>query len=227
MNLKDKHKGKDCLLLGSGPSLADFSKDQISEIAEGKIVFSIKQAIRRYFYTDYHFLNGNNIEYYSYYGHKPHVVVALANNNQIPYLKSIANSFFIIEQNQDYSRSLSATLDFESNTLDNKPFTRIWGPGILWSTVLFFVEHMGFKNLYTVGVDLAPDGAKTRDHFYTEKVINPAFALSDEECNNEIELSRHFYQWLQSKGVAWYVLSYNSYLHKDIPRMGLGALARK
>ncbi len=217
--------------MGCGPSLADFSKDQINEIAEGKIVFSIKQAIHRFFNTDYHFLNGNNIQYYSYSDgnivHKPHVVVSLANNNQIPYLKQIANSFFIIEQNTDYSQSLSATLDFDGNTLDNKPVTRVWGPGILWSTVLFFVEYMGFKNLYTIGVDLAPNGVKTRDHFYKEQVINSAFSLSDEECNNEIELSWHFYQWLLDRGVAWHVVSYNSYLHKSIPRMGLGELARQ
>ncbi len=204
--------------MGCGPSLADFSKDQINEIAEGKIILAIKQAWYKYPGADYHFLNGNNLSYYAYYK-KPYVVIALANNNRIPYLESIANSFFIIEQNTDYSLSLSTTLDFDGNTLDKKPYTRVWGPGILYSVVLYFIKYLGFANLYTIGVDLAPNGIKTRDHFYTNQTINPAHSIGEAESNNEIILSGHFYHWLKDNGVNWYILSKNSYLHSSIPRL--------
>mgnify|MGYP003705256671 CR=1 FL=1 len=45
--LKDKHKGEDVLILGCGPSLNDFSEDQLQEIAKNKVALCIKASIEK------------------------------------------------------------------------------------------------------------------------------------------------------------------------------------
>lgn len=217
-SLKNRHKEESVLLLGAGPSLSDFSLEELKEIAKDKVVIAIKQALDKYPKADYHILNDNNLKYYNY-NPKPIVLASHAANVNNFYLKSIADYFFLIDQNTDYSQSLSCTLNFDEETLENKPYIRRFGPGVMWELAIPFCYHIGIANIYSVGIDLAKKGDRSRKHFYKNTVINPAHLLTKEEADNEINLSGYFFRWLRNNGVDWFVLSRNSYLHPDIPRL--------
>lgn len=213
--LKSKHQDETVLILGTGPSLNQYSPEQLISIAKGKVCFALKQA---YSYcpsiANYHFLNSANIQPYQYA--KPIPIILSLAANEGGWTKSIPHhTLLVVGDNTNFDDSLSATHALEKWSLDNT-LERPWGPGLFWECVLYSAEYMGFKNIETIGVDLGPAGETTRDHFYGEGFrVNP---LSNEETSNEIELSKAFYHWLSSKGIEWKVLSEKSYLHQDIPR---------
>jgi len=214
--LEDKHKGESVLILGTGPSLRDFSDNLLLELSQDKAVFALKQA---YNYgpniASYHFLNSANIQHYSYQS-PIHIILELASNElgwsqQIPH-----HNLVVVGDNTDFSKSLSSTHDFETWTMENSPDSRPFGPGLLWETVLYSAIHMGFTHIYSVGIDLGPPGEAARSHFYgTGHRVNE---LSKDETEGEIPLSRAFYRWIQAKGIEWTVLSKGSYLSPEIPR---------
>ena len=44
-NLKNKHLGKDCVILTCGPSLKEYPKDKITEFLKDKIVICVKESV--------------------------------------------------------------------------------------------------------------------------------------------------------------------------------------
>jgi hypothetical protein len=220
--IENKYKDKDCIIFGSGPSLKDFDDDTIKQICSDKTVFTIKQAYFRIPFCDYHFLNDNNYEAYNYSDNPPDIIVECPSNHRVAFLESIANYFFIVQQNWDTSQALSTTLEFDKWTIAKSPVYRPFGPGLMFETVLFFAYHLGFENIYTIGWDGGPKGSVTRDHYYDERsVVNPANNLFAEESEKEIECSKHFYLWLKSRGAALHIASAGSNMHKIIPRVNL------
>lgn len=220
ISLYEEEKTKDVLILGCGPSFADFTDEDLIRISENKVVFAIKQAQSRLpDLIDYHFLNDNNLQDY-FYPEKTKIVVE-GPQGFPKFLSDVADFLFVINNNSDFSKSLSSTHDFDAWTLNNSPLFRPWGPGIMYETVLFFAEHIGAKNIYTIGWDLGPPGDNTRKHFYNTPVRNKAFAMGKDETEREVALTKAFYEWLDSKEVNLYIASDNSYAHEDIPRVSL------
>jgi hypothetical protein len=223
MHLKQfagRHQHGDCLILGCGPSLNDFTDDQLKELCQDKVVFSIKQAFNRIPYlTNYHFLNSANIVQYVYPQPIP-IILELAKNeigwaNQIPH-----HILVLVNNNTDFSQSLVATKDFDSWSFSESE-ARPWGPGLMYEVVLFMAQHMGFLNVYTIGWDMGAPGSTRREHFYGShrNTMNPANPLEPDESQREIETSKYFYEWLKSKGTNLFIASKNSYAHSDIPRV--------
>lgn len=65
--------------------------------------------------------------------------------NEVHWEDKIPHHFlFHVKQNIDFSQSLSATYAFDDVDVENRPDELIWGPGILWSTVLPMSVYMGF-----------------------------------------------------------------------------------
>ena len=218
--IRNGYKDKNCVIFGCGPSLNDFSDNDIQKICKNNIVFCIKQAFHRVPKCNFHFLNDNNYELYKYETSNASIVVECPSNNRVHYLESIADYFFIVEQNWDISQALSRTLDFDAWTIDQSPLLRPFGPGLMFETVLFFAHYIGCPLIYTIGWDGGPSGSTTRNHFYGERqLVNPANALYAEESEYEIECSKHFYLWLKNNGVDLKILSNNSHMHEIIPRV--------
>jgi hypothetical protein len=223
-DLKDFYMGRTCLILACGPSIHDVPEENIYDLAKNKIVFAIKQAFDiAPGLINYHFLNSANYKPYNYSVWNPYKIVELASNEKIPYLESLADIFLTVEQNWDFSKALSSTLDFDKWTFDNS-IVRPWGPGIMYETVFYMAYHMGFSDIYTLGWDLGPVGSTTREHFYTENVINPANRLEQNESLQEIEMTKHLYIWLKEKGVNLTIINksggaHQSYASSVIPRV--------
>ena len=61
-DFKDRHKGKECLLLNCGPSLNDYTPKELRKAAKGRIVFAVKQAfLKAPDIVDHHFWNCCNL----------------------------------------------------------------------------------------------------------------------------------------------------------------------
>ena len=216
-----KYAGRTCLILGAGPSLGTYKSAELAEIAENKVVFAIKQAyIRIPHLVRYHFINDNNFTPVQY-SPKTEVIVGLPSNNRVQALMNMAHHTFFIENNWDFSRSLSFSHNFDDWTLDKQPVMRPWGPGILYEIVFFAAHHMGFSSIETIGWDLGPKGSLTRRHFYDNvkpKLLNPAAPLNVSEAEREIELTKKFNEWFRNQGISLTILNDGSYAHESIQR---------
>ena len=222
--LKDKYKGEDCYILTCGPSLKNYSPDFLREKLKGKLVFAVKQA---YNYTpeivDFHFFNVNNFEVYEYNKSKP-VVITNSAENELACIHHIWSNkqdydiFTFIEDDKNFSKSICKSLNFEDYTFDKK-MNRPWGPGMMTELVIYTAEHLGVKNIYTIGWDLEEPGSTKSNHFYKDKsLIRPADPMKQEEITLNIEMTKHLQQWLQTKGINLFVANDNSHVHKSVPR---------
>lgn len=219
---KDAYGGKPCLMLGAGPSLAGYSPRRLTELAAGKVVFAIKQAyLRCPSLIDFHFINDNNFTPVQYDRFKTNVVVATPSNHIPQPLLDIADYLCIIQQNWDFSQSLSGSHDFDSWTLAKSPFVRPWGPGITYEVVLYMAHYLGCPSIETIGWDLGAKGSIYRSHFYDDvkpTLVNPAAPLNKHEAENEIALTGAFNKWLLSEGVELTILNQGSYADDSIKR---------
>lgn len=210
--------GTKCIILGCGPTLKKLSPQKIEGLKKEYCIFAIKQAHNiAPLFTDFHFINDNNLSTYGYFPHTKRVVEYPRNNYRGGLRAGTSDYTFIVDQNTDYNKSLSATHSFSEWTLD-KTLIRPWGPGIIYELVFYFAHYIGMKEIITIGWDLGPTAS--RDHFYNHSVTNPAAPLHPEEAKNEVNLTRGFYEWLLSQGISLKVES-GSYVHESIPRITL------
>ena len=226
--IKNKHDGEDCVILTCGPSLSNYTKEELLKITEGKTVFAIKQAIEKLpENVDYHFFNCNNFQVYDYKNREKTFIVGSSGESVATTKKYIwsdeqeIDMFLEVQKNydQNYSDALCNTLDFESYTFD-KTMWRPWGPGVMAEVVFYFALHAGFKNIYTIGWDLEKPGSLKSNHFYKDgrELTKPADPMRADEIENNIAMSLELYKWLKSKGVNLFVSSKDSYVHTDVPR---------
>ena len=210
--------GTKCLILGCGPSLKKLSVRKLSELKNEYTIFAIKQAHNLApLYVDFHFFNDNNLSTYHYFPHTKRIVEYPRNNYRGGIHAGQSDFAFVVDQNTDYSQSLSSTHDFNSWTFD-KTSVRPWGPGIMYELVFYFAHFIGMKEIVTVGWDLGP--TPQRDHFYDHPVTNPAAPLHPLEAQNEVALTLGFYEWFKTQGVNLSV-TFDSYVHENIPRITL------
>jgi hypothetical protein len=220
--LKSKYKGREALIVGTAPSLRDFSQEELVKFCENRIVCSIKQAYDVVPRTDFHFINDNNLKNYSYQNQKEtKVVVTLPNNVHQPYLESIADFLFFVEYNWDFSKSLSTNHNLiPQYDLGLSPVVRRSGPGLLSEIVLYFIAHLGISRIYSCGVSGGIKGQLQRDHFFDSDapLINPANKVCPEETEKEPALLLAFHEWLRIHGVEWTILDTSSNLPEEIHR---------
>ena len=224
--LLDSFKNKECVILTCGPSLNDFSKEELEEKLQDKFVIAIKQAYNKCpDLVDMHIFNCNNYEPYSYKENTPIVVGC----SSMPYHDTINNiwgpntelNLFYQVVTPGYSHALCNTGAFGDYDL-SKTLDRPWGPGVMSESVLYLVKHMGFKTVTTIGWDLEAPGETKSNHFYEDRdMINPAAPLIPDEAEKNIEASLGFYNWLKEQGTELYIGSDNSYVHPDVPRRKL------
>jgi len=219
---KDIYGGKPCLMLGAGPSLAGYSPRRLTELAEGKIVFAIKQAyLRCPSLIDFHFFNDNNFTPVYYDRTKCKVVACLPANHRPAPLIEMADLVCLVGQNWEFYQSLSGSHKFADWTLEKSPIIRPWGPGITYEVVFYMAHYLRCPSIETIGWDLGPKGSLNRSHFYDEvkpALINPAAPLDKNEAQKEIELTAGFNKWLRAEGIHLKVIHHGSYADDSIER---------
>lgn len=220
--MQNSYDGKNCIILGCGPSLNELTQDKLLELSKTNTIFAIKQA---YYINpqviDFHFVNDNNYSHYDYSLSQCCVIAEFPLNHFVGAIADTADYIFKVD-NSNFNNSLTVTHDFNTHTFFNT-LLRPWGPGIMYEVVFFFAHYLGFKNISTIGWDLAPNGVRDRDHFYNDisfNLFNKAHKISPDEASKEIDLSLAFYKWFKEQNINLYVGS-NSYAHIDIPRINL------
>lgn len=168
--IKNKHLGESLVIFTCGPSFSEYPQDVMLDFCAGKRVFTVKQSFHRYKeITDYHFFNDNN---FSKYETSAKTIASAGNTSLARKLiwgtQKIDYEFSVVNATGNVEDSLSYKKSFEYMLLESQE-QRIWGPGIMYETVLPFAIHLGFKNIYVNGWDYTtkPDG--TLDHYYDEE----------------------------------------------------------
>ena len=183
---------------------------------------------------DYHFLNCCNLPlpkngvHYNYGEDKPIVITS----SNFPFgvrwsLQQHIDYFFKIPQLHETPALLVSSNNFEYWSYENKPTTRPIGPGIMYETVVFALEHFGFSKVYCIGWDLSNkiiksgfNEDKEYEHFYDNEVHNPGYILNW-EVDATCKASKPLYKWLLSKGVELIIASERSSLYEGIARIKL------
>ena len=106
----------------------------------------------------------------------------------------------------DISEQLINKRDF-SNYNFRKNILRPWGPGILYESVFYFLQHLGVKNCYTLGWDLSLSGQlnhyfdNSSDPIYSNSVkgymkdLKSFEASWSDEMKNVIDASGFIYRY--------------------------------
>ncbi|NDB29927.1 hypothetical protein EB151_10305 [archaeon] len=122
--LKDVAKGKECVILTCGPSLNDFSNEELREKLDGKFVIAVKQAFHKVpDMVDMHVFNCNNYEMYDYSLHRPITVgcssMPLGTVKQAVWGQETTPDLFYRVISEGYDKTLAKTGDFDDFTLES------------------------------------------------------------------------------------------------------------
>ncbi len=149
------------VIVTCGPSLKLIPKEQIIVLANKCVLIAVKQA---HDYLDgsevIHLINQYNLKKYNY---KNKDICVMSTFDQACGNKIFSRSDLAFPHDINLFKSnkqdlldgrLAITRDFNKYMLINN-VERPWGPGIVLELALYLAVHMGAKNVYLIGYDLA------------------------------------------------------------------------
>lgn len=224
MDIKGKHKGQTAFIAACGPSLKDYTKEQYRKEIKDDVVLCIKQAQYEFVEEcDYHFINDNNISYYSY-PDKTEIIGASVHKRDFSRCCSKPLSYsFDVEIDVNIDKTVAALKNFNLNEIRDSSPSVVWGPGIMYEIVIPFVVHCGFSHIKFIGWDYTlntEDGHLNHfyDHNNRKAFLNAALPLFKGEAELVIESSEVLYSYLQTKGITSEILSNKSNISDAFPR---------
>ena len=240
--LKDTYKDETCYIVSAGPSLKNYTQEYLKEKLNDKLVISIKQSfniLREV--VDFHVLNFTNFQPYNYDGTNNIVVwevfeqfhpeMILKNNLKCELMLPVTGNHErdIVKR---INESQAGKLSFDNFTLD-KTIQRMYGPGIMYETVIHLALYLGVKKIITLGWDIGDvskfkgDNLKEdvwQDHFYEDTSDKMAYAptpMNFHEVNTVVKSTEYLNKWLLSKKVELNIISDRNPAHESIPRIEL------
>ena len=240
--LKDAYKEETCYIVSAGPSLKNYPPEYLKEKLEKKLIICVKQAYNvLQEIADFHVLNLTNFQPYNYINENNIVVwevfeqfhpeMILQNNLKCELMLPVTgnhNPDIITRINESQAGKLS----FDNFTLD-KTLDRMYGPGIMYETVIHLALYLGVNKIITLGWDIGDvnkfKGDNLRedvwqDHFYEDTSEKMAYAptpMNFHEVNTVVNSTEYLNKWLQSKGVEFNIISDTNPSHKSIKRVKL------
>ncbi len=225
---KNIHKGESAVILTCGPSLSGFEKEKMIDFCKNKIVFTIKQSIKKYpNLSKYHFFNDNNFCKYNTnavkFASSANIKVA---RKAIWKDQEIDHTFRISAKTWQIKDSISYSKDFSRMMIQEDEAFRQWGPGIMYETVLPFVIYTGIKKIYINGWDYTTSDGKLK-HYYDERraknhLINVGEAIGTMAEGEEqyfLESTDYLFDFLESRGIEIVIMSKNSRVSKKFKRI--------
>ena len=194
INLKNKHKGEKCFILGSGPSI----KDEDLKPLKNEIVFALNNF---YVHDDFSEIMSGDVEKYYMTApiHPPqtetewkewfsdmennmpkYVNLIFGISNQINTAKSILDHHNLFEHNQKYwfygGININDYYNFKPRDIDITRMTWIADTASIYS--LIFALYMGFSEIYLLGMD---------HNYICNNESNYRFYQKGIHQNNEVE----------------------------------------
>lgn len=245
--LEGSAKGETCYILASGPSLKEYSPGQLEEMLDGKLVMALKQAFE-YAPTvvDFLILNSWNFQKYEY--SRRHPLVVREEGPSDPPVFGGEDVKLNVVSVDDISTQLARKKNFD-DYLFSKQIERPWGPGVLYEVGFYLAVHLGASRIVTLGWDVGVKSSPVMPHFYETadptrtRLLAKSKAISDirernrflhdngilynkpriipEEVDICAGVSGDWYRWLEGLGIPLQVVSTQSMVAPEIPRVRL------
>lgn len=236
--LKNQYEGETVYIIAAGPSLNNYSINQLKKVLGDKLVFCIKQPYHNLKdITDFLFLNFTNLSPYQF---QQDTIVSWAfwfqqHPQVIAEQKWKADLLFPIFRNDNIDNKISQSIayrgDFD-NILFDKSIERPWGPGLMYELAIPMALHLGCKKIVTIGWDIGdinlwsnPKDENERhfvEHFYSpETPMYDKFKMDAEEVMLITKSVTNLHNYLNSMGVELEIISDRNPADQSIPRIEL------
>ncbi|WP_431283410.1 hypothetical protein ACQW02_00975 [Humitalea sp. 24SJ18S-53] len=242
--LHGAYAGETMFILGCGPSLAEYTADQLDQLLAGKLVVALKQALD-YVPTqgDFLVLNSWNFRSYEFARARPVVIRESGRNDPPVFLDGDIALDIPRPSSRDDQLALSRKFD---DYMFSKTLNRPWGPGVLYEIGFYLAEHMGVSKVVTLGWDVGVRNSPQMPHFYDTtspevvRFIRQSREIEDigernrflhdrgvvynrpriipEEVDDCASVSADWQQWLNGKGIDLRLVSHQSLAADTIPR---------
>ncbi|MGN6208017.1 hypothetical protein [Asticcacaulis sp.] len=249
--LKNRNAGGRCVIIACGPSLSEYTPEELTGLLKDETVIAIKQAFP---YApgimDYLLLNTWNYQKYDFSEHRPLVVYEKAAAD--PKVFGEHDISLNIPRPSELSQQLARARNFDDYTFDAQ-LDRPWGPGVLYELGFYLGVHLGVKEIVTLGWDVGVKNTTVMPHFYDRpdprktKILAQSQAIAGRDERNKFlhdngvlynkpriipdevdacaAVSGDWYDWLAGKGIDLKVVSRCSLVDEKIPRIRLEDLA--
>jgi hypothetical protein len=215
--MKDSYKGQKCFVISCGPSLMKHDFKKIKDKLKDEMVICIKQSFDHFKdICDIHVYNCANYKNYDYKGNNSII------SESTSFGKILNNKchlkYHILERRT--VESVSVTNEIEKWKLSNL-YERPYGPGIMYETVFYLLEHLGVSEIITIGWDNSLKGTDKRYvHFYDimggdrtehvefndQKTCVTWESLTEEE-QVTVSAMGNWYNWLKEKDITLKIIS--------------------
>lgn len=239
--------GQTCYILASGPSLKEYEPERLNELLDGKLVFALKQSFE---YVpkiiDFLIINSWNFQKYDYSQRHP-LVVREEGPNDPPVYGGEDIKLDVVAAD-DISTQLARKKNFD-DFLFSRQLDRPWGPGVLYEIGFYLAVHLGVSRIVTLGWDVGVKSSPVMPHFYEAaspertRLLARAKTIADVRERNlflhengilynkpriipeEVDIcagvSGDWYRWLEGRGIPLRVVSTQSMVAPEIPRVRL------
>lgn len=196
--LKDAYKDEVAYVLTCGPSLNAVWNDALEDFLSDKLVISVKQALNKAPFSDFHLYNEVRMDKYSYPMPTIRLGVSQFQHDHAPHIHYPIFSY-------KYEEALFCTNDYERWLLDQS-IVRPWGIGIMFELGLHLPIHLGCKKIVIIGFDMNDTGAF---HFYDDEKQKDSdfYKVDTEEFGYARASSEVYYQWCKGKDVDVFLYS--------------------
>jgi hypothetical protein len=245
--LEGAAQGETCYILASGPSLKEYTAAQLETMLAGKLVMALKQSFE-YVPTvvDFLVLNSWNFQKYDYAKRHP-LVIREEGPNDPPVFGGEDVKLKVVSVD-DISTQLARKKNFD-DFLFSKQLERPWGPGVLYEIGFYLAVHLGVSRIVTLGWDVGVKASPVMPHFYETtdptrtRLLAKAKSIADirernkflhdngilynkpriipEEVDICAGVSGDWYRWLAGLGIPLEVVSTQSMVAPEIPRVRL------
>ena len=180
---------EDALVVSAGPSAVGWKEIYKRILFEKPIVVCIKQSIELEgldTLCDIHFINPYNLKKYKYIT-KP--LVIFSDSTDAPNVYNKYDLRFLVKRDPGpplLSSTVAFSGEFEKFELDKTGISRPWGPGIMYESVFYTLQHMGVTKIETIGWDIA-DKCGKNTHYYDQRSL---FRINDSGLRRILEKIR-------------------------------------
>lgn len=236
--LKNAYAGETLYVIAAGPSLNNYSPNQLKNVLQDKLVMCVKQPYHLLKdLSDFLLVNFTNLSPYDWKEHtitawtfwfEQHPEVVFKNGWKGDLLFPVFRNANIEDK---LSQSVAAKGDFE-NLMFDKTLPRPWGPGLVYELAIPLAVHMGVKEIVTIGWDVGDinmwndssneDERHFVEHFYSsETQMYDRFTMEAKEIKLITDSILPIYQYLQSIGIDFKIISDRNPAPVQVPRINL------